>query len=130
MRMPVDVLAQVDMRLDVLGAGDWLPDWVKDELLTQQRSRINTDGELVVTSQVRSLEIGQYWFGHCDWGCLRDVSVRVTEWLCSQRMRSQASNREDALGKLRQFVAQAAFVPPPPSAEKARKVARLARRCA
>jgi hypothetical protein len=68
MWLPVGVLAQVDMRLDVLGAGDWLPDWVKDELLTQQRSRINTDGELVVTSQVRSLEIGQYCFGHCDWG--------------------------------------------------------------
>mmetsp|Transcript_9877 Transcript_9877/g.13752 ORF Transcript_9877/g.13752 Transcript_9877/m.13752 type:complete len:218 (-) Transcript_9877:130-783(-) len=44
------VNTKVDMRLDVLGA-DFLPDWVKEKLLEQEKNRINNDFELVVQSQ-------------------------------------------------------------------------------
>mmetsp|Transcript_37160 Transcript_37160/g.59701 ORF Transcript_37160/g.59701 Transcript_37160/m.59701 type:complete len:109 (-) Transcript_37160:68-394(-) len=38
------------MRLNVLEA-DFIPDWVKEKLLEQEKNRINNDFELVVQSQ-------------------------------------------------------------------------------
>jgi peptidyl-tRNA hydrolase ICT1 len=41
---------KVDMRFNVLAA-DFLPDWVKEELLESQSGRINSEGTLSVTSE-------------------------------------------------------------------------------
>lgn len=82
------VNTKVDMRFNVFAA-DFLPDWVKEELLESQAGRINSEGTLSVTSE---------------------------------RSRSQARNRDDALAKLTAIVAQASHLPPPPSAEVQRRV--------
>ena len=70
------------MRFNVFGA-DFLPDWLKEVLLDKQSSRINAEGELVITSQ---------------------------------RTRSQANNRVDALRKMQEIIDVAATLPLPPSA--------------
>ena len=67
----------------------------QEELLEHQAHRINSDGELSVTSE---------------------------------RSRSQARNRDDALTKLREMVAVAAHLPPPPSAEVQRRVRKRIRK--
>ncbi|GAB5364035.1 hypothetical protein AAMO2058_000935100 [Amorphochlora amoebiformis] len=44
------VNTKVDMRFNVLEA-EWIPEWVKEKLLEQEKNRINNNFELVVQSQ-------------------------------------------------------------------------------
>ena len=46
----------------------------------------------------------------------------------SQRTRSQSRNRDDALNKIRNLIANAAYVPPPPSETKEKRIRGLVRR--
>ncbi|KAH9561061.1 hypothetical protein CY35_06G142700 [Sphagnum magellanicum] len=87
------VNTKVDMRFKVMEA-DWLPERIRLKLLQMEKNRINSEGELVISST---------------------------------KTRTQKGNIEDALSKLQELIDAAAYVPPPPSQEKLKRINRLAR---
>lgn len=87
------VNTKVDMRFHVMKA-EWLPLRIREKLLVTEKNRVNSDGELVISST---------------------------------RTRTQKGNIEDALSKLQELIDAAAYVPPPPSEEKLKRIKKLAK---
>lgn len=87
------VNTKVDMRFNVMRA-EWLPMRIREKLLVTEKNRVNSDGELVISST---------------------------------RTRTQKGNIEDALSKLQELIDAAAYVPPPPSEEKLKRIKKLAK---
>jgi peptidyl-tRNA hydrolase ICT1 len=87
------VNTKVDMRFNVMKA-DWLPLRIREKLLVTEKNRVNSDGELVISST---------------------------------RTRTQKGNIEDALSKLQELIDAAAYVPPPPSEDKLKRIKKLAK---
>ncbi|KAI3453574.1 hypothetical protein Pfo_010237 [Paulownia fortunei] len=95
------VNTKVDMRFNVKNA-NWLSERVRERIMQMEKNRINKDGEIVISST---------------------------------KTRTQKSNVEDALAKLQVFTCQkkklqaiidaASYVPPPPSEETVKKIAKL-----
>ncbi|KAG8374789.1 hypothetical protein BUALT_Bualt10G0032200 [Buddleja alternifolia] len=95
------VSTRVDMRFNVKNA-HWLSERVRERIMQMEKNRINKDGEIVITSS---------------------------------KTRAQKSNTEDAMAKLQVFTYQkkklqaiidaASYVPPPPSEETVKKIAKL-----
>lgn len=95
------VNTKVDMRFNVKNA-HWLSERVRERIMQMEKNRINKDGEIVITST---------------------------------KTRTQQGNVEDALAKLQVFTYQkkklqaiidaASYVPPPPSEETVKKIAKL-----
>ncbi|KAL7111461.1 hypothetical protein ACP275_05G089400 [Erythranthe tilingii] len=95
------VNTKVDMRFNVKNA-DWLNERVRERIMQMEKNRINRDGEIVISST---------------------------------KTRTQKGNVDDALAKLQVFTYQkkklqaiidaASYVPPPPSAETVKKIAKL-----
>ncbi|PIN27092.1 putative peptidyl-tRNA hydrolase [Handroanthus impetiginosus] len=95
------VNTKVDMRFNVKNA-HWLNERVRDRIMQMEKNRINKDGEIVISST---------------------------------KTRTQKGNVEDALAKLQVFTYQkkklqaiiddASYVPPPPSEETVKKIAKL-----
>lgn len=87
------VNTKVDMRFHVMKAA-WLPLRIREKLLVVEKNRVNSDGELVISST---------------------------------RTRTQKGNIEDALSKLQELIDAAAYVPPPPSEDKLKRIKKLAK---
>ncbi|KAG0566431.1 hypothetical protein M758_7G059900 [Ceratodon purpureus] len=87
------VNTKVDMRFNVMKA-NWLPMRIREKLLVTEKNRVNSDGELVISST---------------------------------RTRTQKGNIEDALSKLQELIDAAAYVPPPPSEDKLKRIKKLAK---
>ncbi|XP_075505777.1 uncharacterized protein LOC142542827 isoform X1 [Primulina tabacum] len=95
------VNTKVDMRFNVKNA-DWLSERVRERIMQMEKNRINKDGEIVISST---------------------------------KTRTQKGNTEDALAKLQVFTYQkkklqeiidaASYVPPPPTEETVKKIAKL-----
>ena len=137
MRSTRAVNTKADIRFDVLGA-DWLPDWVKENLLeqaracwrctvrrfsdcrrtprthAQEKNRMNNEGELVVNSS-----------RHRTQKCVRAACCACACVLTARAVGASRQNYEDALEKLQEMIDTAAKPPTGPSDETIKKVKTL-----
>ena len=133
------VNTKADIRFDVLGA-DWLPDWVKENLLeqardslpllpqrclrasltarcfvlSQEKNRMNSEGELVVNSS-----------RHRTQKCVWPPRFPVCWPPDSHAVTGSRQNYEDAVEKLQEMIDTAAKPPTGPSDETIKKVKTL-----
>ena len=106
------VNTKADIRFDVLAA-DWLPDWVKENLMEQEKNRMNNEGELVVnSSRHRTQKCGAA-------GPMVEAYADV----------APRQNYDDALEKMQVMIDTAAKPPTGPSEETIKKVKTLCAPC-
>ncbi|GER30530.1 class I peptide chain release factor [Striga asiatica] len=94
------VNTKVDMRFNVKNA-HWLSERVREKIMQMEKNRINKDGELVISSTKTRTQ---------------------NNYLHSTVFRG---NTEDALAKIQAIIDAASYVPPPPSEETLKKIAKL-----